>query len=104
MSYSVSRRTREIGIRVALGAPANNVRRLVVTHGLTLVLIALLIGYPAAFAAARVASSFLYGVQPHDLFTFVFVPIFLSAVAFLSCYFPARRAARVDPLVALRYE
>ncbi len=104
MSYSVSRRTREIGIRLALGAPANNVRRLVVTHGMTLVLIALLIGYPVAFAAAKVASSFLYGVQPHDLFTFAFVPIFLSAVALLSCYFPARRAARVDPIVALRYE
>ena len=104
LSYSVSRRTREIGIHLALGAPADRVRRLVVRQGMTLVAIAMFIGVPAALAATKISTSFLYGVQPHDLPTFIAVPLFLMAVALIACYLPARRASKVDPMVALRYE
>jgi predicted permease len=104
ISYSVSRRTREIGIRMALGAQVGAVQRLVVGQGLVLTLIALAIGLPGAWMASRLASSFLYGVSPHDLATFVAVPIILVAVALLACWIPARRAARVDPQTVLRYE
>jgi predicted permease len=104
MSYSVSRRTREIGIRLALGAQSGEVRRLVVRQGMLLTLIAIALGLTAATAVAKFSSSFLYGVQPHDLVTFTGVPLFLAAVAFLACWIPSRRAARVDPLTALRHE
>jgi predicted permease len=104
ISYSVSRRTREIGIRMALGAQVGAVQRLVVGQGLVLTLIALAIGLPGAWMASKLASSFLYGVSPHDLATFVAVPIILVAVALLACWIPARRAARVDPQTVLRYE
>jgi predicted permease len=104
MSYSVSRRTREIGIRLALGAPASDIRHLVIRQGIMLVVIALLIGYPVAFGIARISSAFLYGVQPDDRFTFIAAPLFLCATALLACYLPARRASKVDPMVALRYE
>ena len=104
MSYSVSRRTREIGIRMALGAQASAVQRLVVCQGMLLTLIALAIGLPAAFAVAKFSTSLLYGVRPHDVVTFTVVPLFLAAVAFVACWIPSRRAARVDPLTCLRYE
>ncbi len=104
ISYSVSRRTREIGIRMALGAQVGAVQRLIVGQGMLLTLIALALGLPGAWMAARLASSFLYGVSPHDLATFVAVPFILAAVAFLACWIPARRAARVDPQTVLRYE
>lgn len=104
MSYSVSRRTREIGIRIALGAQLGAVQRLVVGQGMLLTLIATVLGIPAAFLASRVATSFLYGVGPHDLATFTVVPFFLAVVAWVACWIPARRAARIDPQEALRYE
>jgi ABC-type antimicrobial peptide transport system permease subunit len=104
MSYSVTRRTREIGIRIALGAQLGTVQRLIVRQGMLLATIALAIGLPAALLAAKFSSSFLYGVRPHDLATFVTVPLFLLGVALLACWIPARRAARVDPQSTLRYE
>jgi predicted permease len=104
MSYSVGRRMREIGIRLALGAQAGEVRRLIVRQGMLLTLIAVALGLAAAWAVAQFSASFLYGVRPHDLVTFAGVPLFLAAVAFLACWIPARRAASVDPLTALRHE
>jgi predicted permease len=104
MSYSVSRRTREIGIRIALGAQLGAVQRLIVGQGMSLAIIALALGVPTALIAAKFSSSFLYGVHPHDLVTFVTVPFFLLGIALLACWLPARRAARVDPQSALRYE
>ena len=104
MSYSVSRRTREIGIRLALGATSRAVQGLVVRQGMQLTGIGLCAGLAAAWAVARFATSILYGIQPHDILTFTGVPIFLAAIAFLACWIPGRRAARVDPMAALRNE
>ena len=104
MSYSVTRRTREIGIRMALGAQIGAVERLVLRHGLILALIAIALGWPAAWMLSRMAASFLYKIQPHDAITFVAVPPFLIAVALAACWIPARRAASVDPMQALRTE
>jgi predicted permease len=104
MSYAVTRRTREIGIRMALGAQPGTVERLVLRQGLVLTLIALALGWPAAWMLARMASSFLYGIQPHDALTFALVPPFLAVIALAACYIPARRAASIDPMRALRTE
>jgi predicted permease len=104
MSYSVSRRTREIGIRMALGARPGSVERLVLRQGLILTLIAVALGWPAAWMLSKMASSFLYGIQPHDALTFALVPPFLAIVALAACYLPARRAASIDPMRALRTE
>jgi len=104
MSYSVSRRTREIGIRMALGAQPGTVERLVLRQGLVLTLIAVALGWPAAWLLAKLAASFLYGIHPHDALTFAVVPPFLIAIALAACYIPARRAASVDPMQALRTE
>jgi predicted permease len=104
MSYSVSRRTREIGIRMALGAQPGTVERLVLRQGIVLTLIALALGWPAAWMLAKMASSFLYGIQPHDALTFALVPPFLATIALAACYVPARRAASIDPMQALRTE
>jgi ABC-type antimicrobial peptide transport system permease subunit len=104
MSYSVSRRTREIGIRMALGAQPGTVERLILRQGLLLTVIALVLGWPAAWMLAKMASSFLYGIQPHDALTFAIVPPFLAVIALVACYIPARRAASVDPMQALRSE
>jgi predicted permease len=104
MSYAVSRRTREIGIRMALGARIATVERLIVRQGMLLALIATALGWPAAWILSRLASSFLYGIQPHDLLTFTIVPLVLAGVALVACWLPARRAASIDPVQALRAE
>ncbi len=104
LSYSVVRRTAEIGVRVALGAQRQDVLALVVRQGLTLVLIGIGIGLGAALALTRLVSSLLYGVTATDPVTFAGVSIVLVAVSLIACGLPARRAARIDPMVALRYE
>ena len=104
MSYTVAARTREIAIRVALGASAKRTLYLVAGQGLTVVVVGLLVGLAASLAVGRLVSSLLYGVNSIDPLTFVTVPIVLVAVASLAILVPARRAARVDPMVALRYE
>ena len=102
ISYSVSRRTQEIGIRMALGAQIGAVQRMIVSQGMRLALIAMVLSLPAAFALAKFSTSFLYGVRPHDLATFTAAPLFLAGVALLACWIPSRRASRVDPIKALR--
>ena len=104
ISYIVSQRTHEIGVRVALGAQRTDVLNLIIRHGLLLTVIGLVIGLGIAFGAGHLLSSLLYGIAPTDPATFIAVAIVLCAVVFLACYIPARRAISVDPLVALRYE
>ena len=104
VSYVVAERTREVGIRMALGARSSEVVRLFVGRGLRAIGVATATGLAAALAGARVLRAQLYGVSPTDLATFVAVPVILAAVAVLACWLPSRRAARVDPMVALRYE
>jgi putative ABC transport system permease protein len=104
ISYSVAQRTREIGIRVALGAAERDVLRSVVGRGMTLTLSGVVLGLAGAFGVTRVLSSLLVGVRPTDPLTFGTIAILLSAVALLACYVPARRATRVDAMVALRSE
>jgi putative ABC transport system permease protein len=104
MAYSVEQRTQEIGIRLALGAPASQVRRMVVTQGMALALVGIAIGFGAAFWLARFIASFLFGVTAKDPLVFAGVPVLLTIVAFLAVWFPAMRASKVDPLIALRYE
>jgi ABC-type antimicrobial peptide transport system permease subunit len=104
MSYSVSTRTREIGIRLAMGATRGSVLRLIVRQGMLLSCIALGIGLPLALAASKVASGVLYGITSHDWMTFTTVPLFLAAVALLACWIPGSRTATVEPQTALRHE
>ncbi|MGE0128226.1 MAG: ABC transporter permease [Blastocatellales bacterium] len=104
MSYSVSQRTREIGIRMALGASAKEIFKLVVGHGLRLTLIGAAAGLALALIGTRFLSTLLYNVSAVDTLTFAGVTLLLTIVAFLACYFPARRAMKTDPMVALRYE
>jgi putative ABC transport system permease protein len=104
MSYSVTQRTREMGIRMALGASQDDVLKLVVGQGLRLTLLGAAIGFLISLAVTRVMAGMLYGVKPTDPVTLVSVSLLLTAVAVLACYIPARRATKVDPMVALRYE
>jgi predicted permease len=104
LSYEVARRTRELGIRMALGAQRTNLMRLVVRQGLMLALIGVFIGIGASMAATRLMASMLYGVRPNDPITFAAVSMLMLLVAFAACTIPARRAMRVDPMVALREE
>jgi putative ABC transport system permease protein len=104
MSYSVSERTHEIGIRMALGARQTDVLGLVARLGLKLTSIGVAIGVALALGVTRLISTFLFGVKPSDPLTYVAVALGLGAIALLACYIPARRAIKVDPLVALRYE
>jgi ABC-type antimicrobial peptide transport system permease subunit len=104
MWHSVTQRTREIGIRMAVGAQRRNVLALVLKQGVLLTAIGTVLGLLGALAATRVLASVLYGVSPTDVATYMLVSLLLGAVAFIACLLPARRAARVNPMEALRYE
>jgi putative ABC transport system permease protein len=104
MAYSVSQRTHEIGIRLAIGARPRDVLRMIVAQGMRVTLAGLIVGLVGAFAATRLLSDELFGVKPADPVVLSIVVAVLAGIAVLACYIPARRAARVDPLVALRYE
>jgi ABC-type antimicrobial peptide transport system permease subunit len=104
LSYIVAQRTHEIGIRVALGAQKNDVLRLIIGQGMFPALLGLGIGVAGAFGLMRLLASLLYGVKPTDPQTFVTVSVTLAVVAMLASYIPARHAAQVDPMVALRHE
>jgi putative ABC transport system permease protein len=104
LAYSVSQRTNEIGIRIALGAAQSNIFRLVVGQAMLMVAISIVIGLLGAFMATRLLSSLLYGVATWDPTTFASIATLIAVVAFLACWLPARRATRVDPVIALRAE
>jgi putative ABC transport system permease protein len=104
MSYNVARRTAEIGIRMALGAQASDVLRLVLRRGMSLIFVGVILGIMGSLLLTRLMKGLLFGVSATDPLTFLLITLLLAAVALLACYFPARRAARVDPLIALRYE
>jgi putative ABC transport system permease protein len=104
MAYSVSQRTNEIGIRIALGAGKTSIFRLIVGQAMTIVAISLVAGIVGAFAATRLLNSLLFGVGASDPGTFIGIVVLVSVVAFIAAWVPARRATRVDPIIALRAE
>jgi putative ABC transport system permease protein len=104
VAYSVTQRTREIGIRIALGARTGDVLRLIVVQGMRLVLAGALVGLAGALALTRLLRSLLFSVSAVDPLTFAIIPVLLAAVALLACWLPARRAAKVNPVEALRFE
>jgi len=104
MSYSVTERIHEIGVRMALGAQQRDVLRLVVGHGMGIAAAGLVIGAVAAFLATRAMTGLLFGVRPSDPLTYGVIAAVLGFAALAACYFPARRATAVDPLIALRHE
>ena len=104
ISHAVNRRTQELGVRMALGAQPANVRHLVLGQGMLPVLAGMAVGIPSALAATRLLESFLFGVKAADPLTYGAVVLLLGGIALLACYLPARRATRVDPTEALRYE
>ncbi len=104
ISFAVAQRTQEIGIRMALGAQPANVVRMVLGEGVRTMFIGIAIGLVSALALARAVAHLLYGIAPSDPLTFGAVPVILAVVGLLACWIPARRATRVDPLIALRYE
>jgi ABC-type antimicrobial peptide transport system permease subunit len=104
MAYSVEQRTQEIGIRLALGADVASVKRMIVRHGMILTVVGIIVGLASAFGLARLMQSMLFGVTARDPLVFAGVPLVLVFVAFVAVWLPARRASRVDPMVALRYE
>ena len=104
MAYSVSQRTNEIGIRIALGAGQSSIFRLVVGQAMALVGISLAIGLAGAFAATRLLSTLLYGIGAWDPLTFGGIVVLIAVVAFLAAWLPARRASKVNPIIALRAE
>jgi putative ABC transport system permease protein len=104
LSYAVTQRTREIGIRMALGAQRRDVLHMVLYEAIKMVLVGVVIGIIVSIIMARIMSSLLYKVSPYDLTIFLGVPVLLTLVALMACFAPAFRATRVDPMVALRYE
>jgi putative ABC transport system permease protein len=104
MAYIVSQRTREVGIRMALGAKRGDVLKLITREGMKMAAIGVVIGFAISLALARVLSSVLIGVGAYDVTTFILVPVLLGAVAFIACLVPARRATKVNQVVAVRYE
>jgi putative ABC transport system permease protein len=104
MAYTVTQRTHEIGIRMALGAQAGNVLRLVIGQGIKLAVTGMVIGLIASLALTRMIKGMLFGVSATDPATFVIIPLLLAGVALIACYLPARRATKVDPMVALRID
>src|SRR6185436_14692255 len=104
MAYAISQRTREIGVRMALGARAQDVLKLMLKQGGQLIVIGVALGSVVGFGLTRFMGRLLFEVEPSDPLTYVSMPLLLATVALLACYIPARRAAKVDPMVALRYE
>ena len=104
ISFMVSQRTNEIGIRMAMGAAQGSILRMILRQGVWIIVAGLVAGLALALAISQLVGNFISGVSPYDPLTYVTVSTALSAVALLACYFPARRAMRVDPMVALRYE